>query len=177
MSALDVGEAAIGGLLLFVLPGFAVTRAMFPEWRLTGPGALRRALETATLAFVLSIALTVLAGYALLGLAPGGFSAGWSDPLLEAVLAGITAVGLAIAALEGGFSRVGPAPTRASPDPGGEGAWEVTRELDRLRREERRIRRSLGAGDGAAEPLRAELDRVSARVEELERAREAQYAE
>jgi hypothetical protein len=177
MSALGVGEAVVGGALLFFVPGFAVTRALFPEWRLRGTGALRRGLETATLSFVLSVTLTVLVGYGLLGLAPGGFSATWSDPLLEAVLAAIAVIAFATAGLEGAFSRHGTVRPVPAAEPGGEGAWELTRELDRLRREEVRLARSLRAAPPDAAALEAERNRVVARVEELERAREAEYAE
>ncbi|MFY9717906.1 MAG: DUF1616 domain-containing protein, partial [Thermoplasmata archaeon] len=68
MEAVELLEATVGGLLLFVVPGFTLARCLFPEWRFRGPDGARRALETATLAFVLSIALTVLVGSALLGL-------------------------------------------------------------------------------------------------------------
>lgn len=179
MTAVEIGEAIAGGLLFFVVPGYAVTRAMFPEWRLRGPGKLRRGLETATLSFVLSIGLTVLVGYALLSAAPGGFAASWSDPLLEVCLAAVAAAGFVAAALQGAFSR-SPTPSRAaSPEPGGEGAWELTRELDRLHREERRLRRSLRSGEDAtaAAEARRRLEELGARVDSLERAREDQYAQ
>jgi len=101
MDALDLLEAIVGGLLLFVVPGFAVARALFPEWRFRGPDGTLRALETATLSFVLSVALTVLVGSLLLGLAPGGFAAAWSDPVLEVALAAVALVAVAAGVLRG----------------------------------------------------------------------------
>ncbi len=169
--------AVAGGALLFFVPGYALTRAVFPEWRLRGPGALRRGLETVVLAFVLSVVLTVLAGYLLLHGAPGGFAAGWGDPLLEAVLAGIAGAAALVAALEGAFART-PPPARA-PDagPGEEGAWELSRAVDRLGQEERSIVRRLRAEpeSDAATGLRARLEEIRRVREERLRAQEAEY--
>jgi uncharacterized membrane protein len=180
MGAVDLLEAVTGGLLLFVVPGFTVSRALFPEWRFRGPDGARHALETATLSFVLSIALTILVGTALLGLDPGGFAAAWSDPVLETVLGAVAAVGLAAGFLRGAYARIPPA---ARPAPtselGAEGAWELTRELDRLHREDRTLeRRSRAvATDG---PQAAEIGRqrseLARRIEALEQDREAEYA-
>jgi len=179
MSALDLPEAVAGGLLLFVLPGLTVARALFPEWRFRGPGGPRRALETATLAFVVSVALTVLVGAVLLGLAPGGFSASWGDPLLEAVLAGITMIAFVVGMLEGAYARSAPSRTLAEAGPGEEGAWELTRELDRLRREESRLERRLASAatdPQGSQALRTELTTVRERRSALERRREEEYA-
>ncbi len=172
-------EAVAGFLLVFFVPGYALTRALFPEWRLKRPGALRRLVETLTLSFVLSIVLTVLVGYLLLSLAPRGFQAYWSDPLLEAVLFVIAAAGLVTAALRGAFGRGASVPSTSPSGPGEEGAWELTLELDRLRREERRLvhalRRSPGtSGDNAA--LEARLQEVRERSADLARQRDAEYA-
>lgn len=179
MAVLDVPETIAGGLLLFVLPGLTIARALFPEWRFRGPGGPRRALETTTLAFVLSVALTVLVGAVLLGVAPGGFSAAWSDPFLEAVLAAITVIAFAVGLLEGAYQRRPAARGLAEAGPGDEGAWELTRELDRLRREESRLEGRLAAA--AADPsasatLRAELESLRDRRSSLERDREEEYA-
>ncbi|MGP8077390.1 MAG: hypothetical protein ACLQD8_07620 [Thermoplasmata archaeon] len=179
MGALDLLQAMTGGLLLFAVPGFTVARCLFPEWRFRGPDGARRALETATLAFVLSIALTVLVGSALLGLAPTGFSAAWSDPVLEAVLAAVALVAFAGGLARGAYARTPPSAHRAEPEPGGERAWELARELDRLHREaramERRTRTASADGPPAAqiERQRADLNR---RIEALERGREDEYA-
>jgi MFS family permease len=177
MDPLALLQAIAGGALLFFVPGYAVSRAIFPEWRLRGPEGTRRALETVVIAFVLSIVLTVLVGYLLLSAAPGGFSAAWSDPLLEAALAAVAAVAAAVAWLEGAFARTPPAPRRLEERPGEEGAWELTRDLDRLRGEERKLLRRLRAGDdpGAAPALRARLEEIERAREERLRAREAEY--
>jgi len=92
MTILSVVEGVAGGLLLFFVPGYALTKAVFPEWRVRGRNAGRRLVEVVTLSFVTSIGLTVVVGFGLLDLAPGGFSAAWSDPLLEAALAAVAGV-------------------------------------------------------------------------------------
>jgi hypothetical protein len=156
MEAVDLLQATVGGLLLFVVPGFALARCLFPEWRFRGPDGARRALETATLAFVLSVALTVLVGSALLGLAPGGFAAAWGDPVLEVALAAVAVVAFAAGAVRGAYSRIPPTGPVGTDDPGGEGSFELTRALDRLHREDPTV--------------------GSRRVEELEQRREEEYA-
>lgn len=172
-------ELVAGFLLVFFLPGYALTKATFPEWRLRGPDAILRFLETVTLAFVLSVTLTVLAGYALLAAAPGGFQAYWTDPVLEAVLAGIAAIAFVAGGLRGAY-RHEPPPARARPDaPGDSGAGEVTRELDRIGREERRLAHELrvrGSDPAEGERLRAALARLETQRTELQRQREEEYA-
>ena len=174
-------EFPVGVLLVFFLPGYAVTKAVFPDWRIRGPDAYRRLLEIVTLAFVLSVVLTILVGYGLLVGAPGGFAAYWSSPVLEAALAGIALAALAAAFARGAFAREPPPSPRPLEDTGGEeGAWELTRELDRLAREGRQIRRSLREGTGSAGDearLRDRLTEIEARVAELGRQREAEYAD
>lgn len=179
MGALELFESVGGGLLLFVLPGLTLSRALFPEWRFRGADGARHALETATLAFVLSVALTILVGTGLLGLAPGGFAASWSDPALEVALAAVAAVALVAGLLRGAYSRVPPVTGGNGPDPGGEDAWVLDRELARLHREERVLARRARAvsADGPQEAAivdqRAELKR---RIESLEQSREEEYA-
>lgn len=180
MDALTIGEAVAGGLLLFFLPGFTVARALFPEWRLTGPGGRRRALETATLAFVLSVVFTILLGELLLAGVPGGFAARWSDPLLETSLAGVAIVGLFAGLAQGAYSSSRPTAPAAGVATEEEGAWELTRELDRLRREERRLERALRPTPpdrSTAEGLQQQLTDLRGRATDLERRREEQYAE
>ncbi len=173
MDPTSVAEAVAGGALLFALPGFTVARATFPEWQFTGPDGARHALETATLAFVLSVGLTIVVGSILLGAAPGGFAAGWSDPLLEACLAAVTVIAFGIGAVRGAYRREPPTARRPI-EPGSEGAWELGRQLDRLERE----RRALIAGGAAsgAETASVRLREVEARIEALEQQREAEYA-
>ena len=173
-------EVALGFLLVFFLPGYAVTKAVFPEWRIRGTGALRRLVEVVTLSFVLSVVLTVLVGYGELTLAPGGFRAYWSDPVLEVSLIAVTLVAFALGLARGAYRRE-PPPSAVLPfGEGEEGAFELTRELDRLGREGRRIRHTLRV----SAPAPAERDRLEARLTELEsesaeleRRREAEYAE
>ncbi|MGI0140250.1 MAG: hypothetical protein ACREBT_03765 [Thermoplasmata archaeon] len=178
MSAASVLEAAAGLVLLFFLPGFALSRALFPDWRFRGPVGRLRVLETAAFSLVVSVALTVVVGEILL-VGSTGFQAGWSDPLLEAVLAAISAVGLGIATLRGAFSSEPPAPRPASePESTGVDPWGLLNDLDRLSREERRLQRALrGASRDAAEHerlLRA-LAVVRSQRTSLETEREADY--
>jgi len=177
VSAAAAPEAIVGLLLIFFVPGYGVTKATFPDWRVRGPDGLRRGLEIATLSFVLSVVLTVLLGAVLLAANPGGFQSYWTDPLLEAGLAAVAAVGFAVALLRGGFARTPPAAPSPEPSGGEEGAWELSRELDRLAREERRLQHALRAGSASTpDQLRAELDRVHEEVERLRTQREADYA-
>jgi Protein of unknown function (DUF1616) len=173
-------EAVAGGLLVFFVPGFFLTRALFPEWRVRGPTALRRLVEILTLSFVLSVTLTVLVGYLLLVAAPGGFQAYWTDPVLEATLAGIAVAAFGVGVLRGAYARTAPVSgPRAEADPGGFGAWDLSRELDRLGREERRLRHALRVSPGGPEErdIRERLERVRSETETLRRHREAEYAE
>jgi len=178
MTFAGAGEGVAGALLLFFVPGYAVAKALFPEWRVRGPGGTRRLVEIVTLSFVTSIGLTVVVGYGLLDLAPGGFSATWSDPSLEVALVAVTLVGLLAAILRGGFSRT-PPPARVPPSDDGEtGAWELSRDLERLGREERRLEHELrvsSGGEGETQRLRAELEAVRSERETVRREREGQY--
>ena len=120
MTLLGLAEGVAGGLLLFFLPGYAVTKALFPEWRVRGPEGGRRLLETVTLSFVTSVGLTVVVGFGILDLVPGGFAATWSDPVLEGALAAVALVGFVAAFFRGAFARTPPA-TRACNGGGGRG--------------------------------------------------------
>jgi hypothetical protein len=180
MTVLGGLEAIAGGLLVFFVPGFFLTRAVFPEWRIRGPAAPRRLLEILTLSFVLSVTLTVLVGYLLLIAAPGGFQAYWTDPVLEATLAGIAVVAFGAGMGRSAYSREAPVPhPRAEADPGGSGAGELSRELDRLGREERRLRHALKVAPGGPDEreIRERLERIRSETEALRRHREAEYAE
>jgi uncharacterized membrane protein len=172
-------EIFAGLLLVFALPGYAITKATFPEWRLRGPEALLRAVEIGTLSLVLSVTVTILVGF-ILGNLPGSyFQAGWSDPLLEAVLAAITAVGLVAAALRGAFRRLPPSAPAPEADPGEEAPFELARELEADRREERRLRhaiRILKSDDPLRARLEEELHAAERRTQERLAAREAEYA-
>lgn len=171
-------EVLVGLLLVFFVPGYALTKATFPEWRLRGREAYRRLVETFTLSFVISIVLTVLVGYALLAAAPGGFQAYWTAPVLEAVLAGIAAVGFAVGWFRGAYRRE---PPPALPvDAGDErDPWEISRELERIGREERRLAHELRthANDPAESArLRERASRLQEERAELQERREAEYA-
>jgi uncharacterized membrane protein len=178
MEALSAGEAVAGGVLLFFLPGYTIAKALFPERRARGPDGVRWVLEAIAIAFVLSVVLTVTVGYLLLG-TPGGFSATWSDPVLEAALAAIALVAFVVGLLEGAYGKAPPVRALGAVEPGSEGAWELSERLDRLQRErlgvERDLRRIPTSDTAAAGPLRLRLDRLLAEEETLRRQREAEY--
>jgi hypothetical protein len=179
MDLLSAAEAVAGGALLFVVPGFTVAKAVFPERRVAGPDGVRWAIELAALALVLSVALTVTVGYVLLQDSNGGFSASWTEPLLEEGLAGIAMVAFVAGWLEGAYARTPPARRTVPPDAGGTDAWELSEELDRLQRErqglERELRRTADGDAGASASLRDRLARVVAQERELRQHREAEY--
>jgi hypothetical protein len=175
----NLAEYWLGGALLFALPGYAWSRALFPEWRLRGRMALDHAVRLGTLSFVWSLAILVVVGSTLSEIPSLGFSAAWSDPRLELLLGGLTLIGFAAAALRGAFSPA--VPDSGPSSPRGEGSPLPTlRQLDRLTREENRLRRALrrsAAGSEGRSRLEEELDRVRARSEEIRRARQEEYAE
>jgi hypothetical protein len=178
MSLLAVPEAIAGLLLVFFVPGYCITKATFPEWRVRGPDGLRRLLEIATLSFVLSVVLTVLAGAILLAGGPGGFQAYWTTPFLEVFLFGIAVLAFGVAVLRGAFWVVPPSAPRSDGSGGEEGAWELSRELDRLAHEERRLEHALRRpSQDDPERVRQELERVRSERAALRARREAEYAE
>ncbi len=167
-------EAGAGLLLLFFLPGLALTLAVFPEWRLRGAEGPERLAMTTALSVTMSVALTVVVGFGLLAL-PGGFSAAWSDPLLEEVLAVVTIAGAVLAWRRGRFAREPPRPSPAPEAPDEDGAWPAVRALEGLAREERRVRHALRIGPETAETARlrqrlAELEEERRRITDARRA-------
>ncbi|MCI4331662.1 MAG: DUF1616 domain-containing protein [Thermoplasmata archaeon] len=176
--SVNPAEAFAGFLLVFFLPGFAVTRAVFPEWRLRGALAIERAVETATLSLVTSVALTILIGFALLQ-SPSGFQASWSDPLLELCLGAVTFLGLVVGWWRGAYRREPPATPAPEPAPGDSNAWETLRDLEANARERRRLAHALRRtppGSREAEELEERRRALEVKSEELRRAREAEYA-
>jgi hypothetical protein len=178
MAGASYPEAFVGLLLVFFVPGYTIAKATFPEWRIRGREAALRLLELTTLSLVLSVVLTVLVGSALL-LTPGGFQAYWTDPVLESILVGVALIAFVAGWVRGAYRKEPP----AAPDParsdGEEGAWELTRELEALGREERRIRHTLrvgGQSDSETARLNSELEELRSRREALAREREAEYA-
>jgi hypothetical protein len=177
---LDTLEAIAAGALFFALPGLALTRAMFPEWRFSGPLALTRAIETATLGIVLSLVLTILVGFVLTFGPTQSFPAGWTNPLLETILAAIMALALVVAALRGAFSATPPPAPALEPAPGADSPEAVLRELARLRQEAGTVHRALRRGGRSPEDLaelRSRLKSIDAEVELLQERRSAEYAQ
>jgi hypothetical protein len=171
-------ETVVGLLLVFVLPGFAIGRATFPEWRFRGPDALLKVVETAALSLALSVGVTVLLGFGLLNLPGTGFAATWSNPQLEILLAAMTAIALAVAWVRGAFRSEPPAAPALEPLGGEDNAWETLRQVEALSREQRRLRHSLrhSPDPREAERLRSEIDRVGGEIDLLRAGREAEYA-
>ncbi|MCI4350292.1 MAG: DUF1616 domain-containing protein [Thermoplasmata archaeon] len=177
--AVNLALAIVGGVLVFALPGYAVAKSVFPEWRVRGAGALLTAVELATLSFVLSVTLTVLVGFVLLNAAPSGFQATWSNPALELSLAGISLVGLAVAYLRGAFARNPPSAPHPEEDTGATGGWEAMRRMDDLARQERGLRRSLTRippGSDEDRRIRDQLEKVQTEASAVRAAREAELA-
>ncbi|MCI4326270.1 MAG: DUF1616 domain-containing protein [Thermoplasmata archaeon] len=162
MEVLDGVEAVVGLALLFVLPGFAVARATFPEWRFRGPGGPLHLVETLTLSLVVSVGLTIVLGFALLS-SSAGFGATWSDPSLFVALAAVTAIGLGVALARGAFSEIPPAGPELPSERGNEGAFETIRALDGLVASERRLRHRLRVLP-RDDPARPTVDRELADV-------------
>jgi len=180
MTATSLLESFAGLLLVFILPGYTTTRAIFPEWRIRGRDAWRRGVEVVTLSFVLSIGWTVVVGYVLLVAAPGGFQASWTNPELEVALLVISLVTFLVGWQMGAYARTPPPMSGPSPEPGGEGAWELTRELDRIAREERRLEHALRVGSPkGTDPvdLRRQLAALREESSRLRQDRERQYAQ
>ena len=170
--------AALAGLLLlFVLPGLATTFALFPEWRFRGPAAILRAVEVAALSLILSVSYTVLLGFVLLN-SPSGFSAAWSSPTLELLLAAVTIVGFSVAIARGAFRRgAATLPRALEPSPGEEGGWEILRELESLARQERRLTHSVRVAETESDRKRSgdELARIRAEIRRIGEEREAEF--
>jgi uncharacterized protein DUF1616 len=176
MASVNALEATAGLALTFFLPGFALARATFPEWRFRGPGGTIRIIETLTLSLFGSVAVTIVVGYGLLS-TPVGFQATWSNPLLFEILAGVSLVLLVVAGLRGAFARVPPAGPTLEPNIGNEGAFETIRELDGLKAEERRLRhrlRVLPRDHSERERISDELERLIAREAAVVAAREVE---
>lgn len=179
MGPLEVGEALVGGALLFFVPGFTVAKAVFPGRRVRGPDGIRWAIELAALGLVLSVVLTVTVGYVLLVGAPGGFSADWADPLLESALAAVALVAFVVGWLEGAYARTAPARAPPSVEPGTADVWALSAELDGLERQrvalERELARAPAEDTDARARLAARLDEVVRGERSLRERREAEY--
>jgi hypothetical protein len=174
MGVLDGPEAVAGLALLFVLPGFALARATFPEWRFRGPAGTIHLIETLSLSLVTSVGLTILVGFALLSTS-FGFGATWSNPNVLEVLAVVTAIGLVVAWFRGAFAAIPPLGPELPPEHGTEGAFETVRELEGLVAMERRLRhrlRVLGRDDPERSTVDRELDDVASRRAAILAARE-----
>ncbi len=139
---------------------------------------LLRIVETAAMSLVLSVALTILVGFGLLS-SPGGFSASWSDLVLETILVALAIAGFAVAAVRGAFTRVPPVGRPLEPLSGEEGGAEALERAEGLAREERRLRHALRVApdEASSARLRGDLGRVRAEAHQLGAQREEEYAQ
>ncbi len=167
-------QGLVGLLLVFFLPGFAVARAVFPERRILRPFSSIALVESIALGLVLSVAITILVGFAWLG-SSVGFQAGWSDPLVEATLAAVALVGFVVAYWRGSFARVPPVPATVEPNVPESDPIDLIRELERLHREERRIRHRLRTRTEGRADAERELEGVRSEIARLAAQREAEY--
>ena len=165
---------------MFFVPGYTITKALFPEWRVRGSAAPRVAVTIVTLSFVTSVGVTVLVGFGLLSLSPDGFQASWSDPVLQAWLAGIALVAFVVGFWRGAYRRDPPEPRpKPAADPGSEGAWELQRRLDGLRRQSRRLEHELrraGASTPQGERIQARIDDLEREARDIRAGRQREYA-
>jgi uncharacterized integral membrane protein len=166
--------------LIFVLPGFALSRAIFPEWRFRGRGGAEHLAETAAMSLVLSVSLTILVGFALQNSPSVGFQASWSFPLLEVLLAGVAGGALVTALYRGAFSKIPPLRIPARRERPGTDAWEILDRLDEFALKERRLAHAIRTGEPSSpEVLRAkeELSRLHDQTDELRQLREREYVD
>lgn len=167
-------EIVLGLLLVFVLPGYTLTKLLFPEWRVRGDAAGIRAVEIVSLSLVLSVALTIAIGF-LLANGPG-FSARWSDPVLEGILAAVTLVALAGGAARGAYRHDAPAAPGLEPSPGSDDGWGLVVRLETIDRERRRAQHQLRrAGGSEADRWRATIADLDREAAALKARREAEY--
>lgn len=157
------GPAAL--VLLFVVPGFGVTCAVFPERIRPARDRNRVWLEVATVTFLTSLSVTILLGE-LLQAGPG-FSASWGDPRLELLDLAVGVVGLGFGRARGAFRRPATAPGVPGETSAPRGGWETLRALERLTAEERSIDRRLRRASLPA----TERDELERRRDDLARER------
>ncbi len=170
--------AVLGGLLVFLLPGYTLTKALFPDWRIRGPDAGLRAVEIVALSLVTSVALTVVVGFALLVLPGAGFAASWNDPMLEGVLAGIATLGLGVGVVRGAYGREPPPSPAPEPSPGSDDGWALVGRLEAIDRERRRLLHELRRGGltgPEADRRRKSLEALDREADEVRRRREGEY--
>lgn len=174
--AATVPESIVGFLLVFVLPGFATYAGLFPERLARGRDPLARGVEIAAASLVTSVSLTIVVGFGLLSLAPDGFQAAWGNPQLEEVLGAISVSGFAVAAVRWRSSRRAPTAVEEEPE---DDPFQALVELDRLHREERRLRhraRTLGSDAPERADVDAQLAEVQRTIDQRIRDREAALA-
>jgi hypothetical protein len=189
---LEVLRIIFGLLLIFVLPGTMLIKAMFPR-----PGELDEeynGLYVLTLGMATSVCLTILVGFVLGSLPVRDSGKGWFDaPFITASLVALTLVFFAIGWWRGAFPWLGlldkrlarfPLPAEA---PRGTKRHdellaeidELTRDRDRLKREVKDLlRRERAHGKKMAEHYREQRKKVEKELddvrERLERAKEKQ---
>ena len=181
-----------GLLLIFVLPGTMLIKAMFPR-----PGELDEeynGLYVITLGMATSICITILVGFVLGSLPPRDGGKGWFDaPFIVAGLVSVTLAFFVVAWWRGAFPWLGlihkglarfPMPAEA---PGGTKRHDellaqielMTRERDSLKREVKDLlRRERAHGHDLSEHYRERREKAEGELkavnERLDRAKEEQ---
>ncbi|HZY92814.1 MAG TPA: hypothetical protein VFG07_08640 [Thermoplasmata archaeon] len=173
------GLLLLGGLLLvFVLPGFTLAKAVFPEWRVRGRDAAMVAVQLLALSLVTSVAITILVGFALLVLPGQGFAASWSDPVLEGILVGVAVAGLVVGLVRGAYSHVPPVARALEPSPGADDGWQLVERLHSVDRERRRLAHRLRVDPPSPEEAvrqREVLEALDREAAALRHQRESEY--
>ncbi|HEV2519661.1 MAG TPA: DUF1616 domain-containing protein [Thermoplasmata archaeon] len=174
----ELWQAAVGLMLIYFLPGFAVTRALFPERRVFRPTSAKVLVEQLTSSVILSVAITILAGYVWLGTSVG-VQVTWAQPRVEESLAVISGVTLAVAAARGSFARRAPKGPDLAPESGHSDPMAIIRQLDELGRRRRSLEHQRRV-TGADSPDSVSIDEAIRQIDDEDRAlraqREAEYA-
>ncbi len=192
LSMLELVRIVLGLLLIFVLPGTMLIKAMFPR-----PGELDEeynGLYVITLGMATSICITILVGFVLGSLPVRDGGQGWFDtPFIVGGLVSVTVAFFAIAWWRGAFPWLGlvhkglarfPMPAEA---PAGTKRHDellsqielMTRERDALKREVKdMLRRERAHGRELSEHYRERRERAEKELKEvndrLDRAKEEQ---
>jgi len=192
LSILELLQIVAGLLLIFVLPGTMLIKAMFPR-----PGELDEeynGLYVMTLGMATSICITILVGFVLGSLPERSGGKGWFDaPFIVAGLVSVTLVFFVVAWWRGAFPWLGllhkglarfPMPAEA---PSGTKRHDellsqielMTRERDALKREVKdMLRRERAHGRELSDHYRERREKAEAELktvnERLDRAKEEQ---
>lgn len=148
---------AVAVPIYFFIPGALLMKLLWPEWRIRGDEGVERLAEIIAGGVVMSATLTILVGFYLGNV--GLFWVGTSEPLLEAILGGLSVLFFVIGFFRGAYSESPPrAPSLVEGPLGGEIDTEAyyTR-LEEISKKERRLRHELRKAGMAETPERERL--------------------